>query len=56
MDAHIIIVQVEAFTQHALLGDFGLAKCLSGSCYIGSRTMQAGTPGFQAPEQLRGEV
>lgn len=40
---------------HTFLADFGLAKVLSGTCHIGSRTMTSGTPGFQAPEQLRAE-
>ncbi len=37
------------------LADFGLAKVLSGTYQMGSRTITAGTPGFQAPEQLRAE-
>ena len=37
------------------VADFGLAKILSASLIVGSTTMRAGTPGFQAPEQLTGE-
>ena len=36
------------------LADFGLGKVLSGGA--GRTTMQAGTPAFQPPEQLRGEM
>ena len=37
------------------LGDFGLGKVPTGSRVFGKSTMQAGTPAFQSPEQLRGE-
>ena len=37
------------------LGDFGLAKVMSGSRIIGTATTRAGTPGFQAPELLKKE-
>ena len=37
------------------LGDFGLGKILTGTRVFGNSTMQAGTPGFQFPEQLCGE-
>lgn len=40
---------------HATLTDFGLARAMSGSTVIGTRTMMAGSPVFQAPEQLRAE-
>ena len=37
------------------LADFGLARVLNVTPTIGSKTMLAGTPGFQPPEQLRAE-
>ena len=37
------------------LGDFGLGKMMTGTWVFGHSTMQAGTPGFQSPQQLRGE-
>ena len=40
---------------HVYLADFGLAKVLTESGTMTSSTMMAGTPGFQAPEQLKGE-
>ena len=36
------------------LADFGLAKVLTESGTTTSSTRMAGTPGFQAPEQLQG--
>ena len=38
-----------------LLGDFGLFQVISETNAIGTRTMLAGSPGFQSPEQLTGE-
>ena len=38
---------------HVYLADFGLAKVLTESGTMTSSTMMAGTPGFQAPEQLK---
>lgn len=46
------MVQVDSLTMHATLTDFGLAKAMSA---VGTRTMLAGSPGYQAPEQLRAE-
>ena len=40
---------------HVYLADFGLSKILSECDLAGSTTMRAGTPGFQAPEQLQGQ-
>ena len=40
---------------HVFLADFGLGQILTTSAAIGTSTMKAGTPGFQAPEQLKGE-
>ena len=40
---------------HATLTDFGLTQAMSGTTVIGTKTMMAGTPGFQSPEQLRSE-
>ena len=38
-----------------MLTDFGLARIMSQTNSIGKRTMLAGSPGFQPPEQLRSE-
>ena len=50
---------VDAFRlilQHfSVLTDFGLARIMSQTNSIGTRTMLAGSPGFQPPEQLRSE-
>ena len=42
---------------HAYLADFDLAKMLTGTgtCSVGSKTGQFGTPGFQSPEQLKAQ-
>ena len=40
---------------HATLTDFGLCRAINSSTIIGTRTMMTGSPGFQAPEQLRAE-
>ena len=45
---------MEDYTCHVYLADFGLGKILCGGA--GRTTMQAGTPAFQPPEQLRGEM
>ena len=34
--------------------EFGLSKIVTNTGSVGSKTMLAGTPGFQAPEQLSG--
>ena len=39
---------------HVYLADFGLAKVLTESGNTTSATLMGGTPGFQAPEQLKG--
>ena len=46
-------LQVEDFTQ--TLTDFGLAKLMSNTSQAGTRTMLAGSPGYQSPEQLKVE-
>ena len=35
------------------LADFGLSRVMSSTRAMGTRTLQAGTPGFQAPELLK---
>ena len=47
--------QVQTVDQHVYLADFGLARVLSSTQMLGTQTLQAGTPGFQAPEQLKAE-
>ena len=37
---------------HATLTDFGLSRVMSGTVIMSTRTMMAGTPGFQSREQL----
>ena len=37
------------------LTDFGLSRVMSGTFAIGTKTMMAGTPGFQPPEQLKAQ-
>ena len=44
--------EVDTLTLHATLTDFGLSQVMSGSTIVGTRTTMAGSPGFQAPEQL----
>ncbi len=40
--------------QQVYLADFGLGKIMN-KLKVGRTTMQAGTPAFQPPEQLKGE-
>lgn len=47
--------QVEDRSFRVYLADFGLGKAMTGTRAFGISTMQSGTPGFQSPEQLRGE-
>ena len=42
-------------TLHTFLADFGLGRLLNHTRIYGTATKFAGTPGFQAPEKLRGE-
>ena len=42
-------------TMYNYLADFGLGRLLSKTRSLGTATKMAGTPGFQAPEKLRGE-
>ena len=42
-------------TLHVYLGDYGLKKIMTGTRMFANSTMQVATPGFQSPEQLRGE-
>jgi len=44
---------VEFPSLHVFVGDFGLATTLATHAH--SMTLRGGTPGFQAPEQLRGD-
>ena len=48
-------VQVDSMTLHTVLTDFGLARFISHTSAMGTRTMLAGSPGYQSPEQLRTE-
>jgi len=48
-------LQVEDHTLHVFLADFGLGHAITNTQGVGTATMMAGTPGFQAPEQLKGE-
>ena len=45
--------QVEQETWKIFLGDFGLSQVMSATNVIGTKTMLAGSPGFQPPEQLQ---
>ena len=45
--------QIDPLTFHATLTDFGLSRIMSGTMVCSTRTMMAGTPGFQSPEQLQ---
>ena len=47
--------QVEDWTLKVTLTDFGLAKVMSNTCQAGTKTILAGSPGYQPPEQLRAE-
>ena len=38
------------------LADFGLGKVMTATRVMGTATKMAGTPGFQSPEQLKGET
>ena len=40
---------------HTVLTDFGLARFIGHTASLGTRTMLAGSPGYQSPEQLRAE-
>lgn len=42
-------------TLHVTLTDFGLAMLMNQTSSIGTKTMLAGSPGYQSPEQLRAE-
>ena len=48
-------LQVENFTLKVTLTDFDLAKLMSNTSQAGTRTMLAGSPGYQSPEQLKAE-
>ena len=48
-------VQVDSMTLYTVLTDFGLARFMSHTSALGTRTMLAGSPGYQSPEQLRTE-
>ena len=45
--------QVQIPGNHTFLADFGLSRIMSSTLAMGTRTLQAGTPGFQSPEQLK---
>ena len=40
---------------HVYLADFGLSRVMTSTRAMHTRTLQAGTPGFQAPEPLKAE-
>lgn len=44
--------QVDTLSLHVTLCDFGLSKVMTDTAHVGTRTMLAGSPGFQPPEQL----
>ena len=46
---------MDPLTVKATLTDFGLSRVMSGTAVLGTKTMMAGTPGYQAPEQLRAQ-
>ena len=46
-------VQVRTKDYHVFLADFGLSRIISSTKILGTRTLMAGTPAFQAPEQLK---
>lgn len=46
-------MQIDDLTLHVTLTDFGLSKVLTDTAQMGTRTMLAGSPGFQSPEQLK---
>ena len=49
-------IKVRTKDKHdVVLADFGLAQFISSTLLLGTRTMQAGTLGFQSPELLRAE-
>lgn len=48
-------VLVDNITLHTILTDFGLARLMSQTSSVGTKTMMAGSPGYQSPEQLRSE-
>lgn len=47
---------MDSWTLHTVLTDFGLARLISQTSSMGTKTMLAGSPGFQSPEQLRTET
>lgn len=51
----LCVLQVDRLTHHTILTDFGLARLMSQTSSIGTKTMLAGSPGYQSPEQLRSE-
>ena len=46
--------QAEDVTHHVYVADFGLGKAITSTQAAATATMTAGTPAFQAPEQLKG--
>lgn len=53
--AYYVVMQVETGTYHTSIADFGLSKVIP-TMGAGRSTIQAGTPAFQPPEQLKGEL
>lgn len=48
-------MQIEDVTLKVTLTDFGLARVMTRTCQAGTRTMLAGSPGYQPPEQLKAD-
>ena len=46
---------MEQSSWKVFLADFGLCRVMSTTSVVGTKTMLAGSPGFQSPEQLRNE-
>jgi serine/threonine protein kinase len=49
-------VLVQRQTKQVFLADFGLSRVITTKRVFGTKTMLAGTPGFQPPEQLMAEA
>lgn len=51
----MVYLQIEDITCKVTLTDFGLSRVMTHTCQAGTRTMLAGSPGYQPPEQLKAE-
>ena len=52
---HLKLSPVEDHTLQVFIADFGLGRVMTMTRMFGTATKLAGTPGFQSPEQLRGD-